>query len=357
MNKTYEEILESMKIAYFNECGVKLDENSETAKRFEAVASELFAISCYGDYIFRQAFIQTATGEYLDEHGAVRDCIRKTASKAEGTLTFYVDEPATEKIIISKDTVCSVENSPYLQYATVEEAAIEADETSVSVGAQALEAGFDYNVSAGEITVMVNAPVGVSGVRNDAAFSGGYDDESDSSFRDRIMKHYSISANGVSTQSIENVVLLLDFVTDCFIPVAENPGEIVAIVATKNNSLTQAQTEQIKSAIGISELTGASVDVQVAQLQNFSVTVEANIRSGFNKDEIKNQIADTVTELCSANRIGRAVVLNTISKSLLSFDGISSFNVYSNEAFGEVVPCDSKSYLHLDNLVVNCFDE
>lgn len=357
MNKTYEEILESMKNAYFNECGERVYENSAVSKRFEAVASELFALSCYGDYIFRQAFIQTATGKYLDEHGAVRNCIRKTASKAEGALTFYVDEPAAEKIIIAKSTVCSVENSPYLQYATVEEGVIEVGETSVCVNAQALEAGYDYNAGAGEVTVMVNAPVGVSGVRNEAAFSGGYDDESDSSFRDRIMKHYSISANGVSTQSIENVVLLLDFVTDCFIPNAQNPGEIVAVVATKSNSLSQAQTEQIKSAIGISELTGASVDVQVAQLQNFSVTVEADIRAGFDKNEIRNQIESTVRELCSANRIGRAVVLNTISKSLLAIDGISSFNVYSNEAFGEVVPCGSKSYLHLENLVVNCFDE
>lgn len=357
MNKTYEEILEGMKNAYFSACSERVDENSAVSKRFEAVASELFALSCYGDYIFRQAFIQTATGGHLDEHGAVRNCLRKTASKAQGVLTFYVDEPALEKILIGKNTVCSAENSPYLQYATVEESMINAGETSVCVKAQALETGYDYNADAGEITVMVNAPVGVSGVRNESAFSGGYDDESDSSFRDRIMKHYSISANGVSTQSIENVVMMLDFVTDCYIPNAQNPGKIVAIVATKTNSLSSAQSEQIKNAIGISELTGADVDVQVAQLQNFSITVEADIRAGFNKEEIKNQIEDTVREFCSACRIGRALILNTISKKMLSLEGISSFNVYSNEAFGEVVPCESKSCLHLEKLVVNCFNE
>ncbi|MGN1202385.1 MAG: baseplate J/gp47 family protein, partial [Eubacterium sp.] len=294
---------------------------------------------------------------YLDEHGAVRECIRKKADYAKGTLTFYVDEPAAEKIVISENTVCSAENSPYLQYATTAVGAIEAGDTSVTVPAAAIGTGYDYNVQAGVINVMVNAPVGISGVRNDSAFTGGYDDESDSSYRDRIMKHYSISANGVGTQSIENAVLLLDFVTDCFIPNAENAGEIVIIIAAKSNSITQSQVGQVKNKVGIGELTGAVIDVQLAQPQNFSAVVEADIRAGFDKAEIKSTIENTVKEICSACRIGRALPLNTISKKLIAIDGISSFNIYSNDAYGEVVPCDSRSFLYLNDLAVNCFDE
>ena len=38
MNKTYEEILEEMKTAYFDECSEKIDENPASLKRIEAVA-------------------------------------------------------------------------------------------------------------------------------------------------------------------------------------------------------------------------------------------------------------------------------------------------------------------------------
>lgn len=65
MNLTYEEILENMKKAYFDECKVNVDNMSDLGKRFETVASELFALSCYGDYIFKQAFVQTATENTL----------------------------------------------------------------------------------------------------------------------------------------------------------------------------------------------------------------------------------------------------------------------------------------------------
>lgn len=357
MNKTYDEILNSMKNAYFNACGKKMDDNSNTAKRLEAVASELFSLSCYGDYIFRQAFVQTASKKNLDRHGALRGCIRKSASKASGYLTFYVDEPAAERILIGKGTVCSVLNMPYIQFTVTQAGAIEIGQTDATVPVQALGTGYSYNAKAGTVTVMVNAPVGISGVRNDTDFSGGCDDESDSSYRERIIKHYAILPNGMNAQSIENTILMLDFVTDCFIPDAENGGEITVVAATKSNSLSREEENRIIQAVGIAELTGSFVNVELARPQGFSVSVEADIRSGFDKTQIADKIKSAVKELCSACRIGREFVLSRISRVLIGIDGISSFNVYSGDAYGEVIPCSSRNYLCLENLVVNCFDE
>lgn len=357
MNKKYDEILESMKNTYFNECGEKLNSDSQVIKRFEAVASELFALSCYGDYIFRQAFIQTASEENLDRHGELRGCSRKKAASAKGTLTFYVEEPAEEKIMVNENTVCSVENSPYLQYFVTEGGAIEAGMTSVTLPAQAMGTGDDYNMEKDKITVMVNAPVGISRVSNDTDFTGGYDEESDTSYRERIIQHYSIEPNGVNAKSVANAVMLLDFVTDCYIPQAQTAGEITIVVATKNNTISLPQIFEIKKSIGISEVTGAEDQIYLAQKQNFSLTVEVNIRSGFDKENMQSIIENEIREICSVHKIGKELPLNTISKGLVSIDGISSFNIYSNDAFGDIIPCDSKCYLNLDGLAVNCFDE
>lgn len=357
MNKTYEEILAGLKKAYFDECAEVPDPHSLTARRFEAVASEIFSLSCYGDYIFKQAFIQTACGDNLDKHGVLRNCRRKKAEPAGGILTFSIKEPSETQIIINAGTVCSVEKSPYLQFATTENGVIEAGRLSVDIPAESLGTGYDYNVDAKAITVMVNAPVGISSVTNNSAFSGGYDDESDSSYRERIMKNYSALPNGVNAQSIANSILMLDFVTDCYVAGVQNPGEISVIVSTKNHLLTDSQKEQIRRSVGIDELIGAVVHVECADVQNISVFVEAEVRFGFDKDEVKSVIEQTVSEVCSVCRIGRPLTLSKISKRLAVLSQLSSYNVYSRHAYGDIIPCNSNSYLYLNDLAVNCFDE
>lgn len=357
MNKTFDEIISEMKNAYFNSKGENLEENSEILKRFEAVASELYALSCYGDFIFKQAFVQNATGEYLDAHAALRGVTRKKAGKSKGQLSFFINEASEENIIIPQSTVCSVLKKPYLQYATDTEAIIPAGELSVTVSATALSPGEEYNVGAGKISVMVNAPAGVYGVTNNEKFADGCNEESDSSLRRRIIDHYAYSPNGVSCQSVANVIMDLDFVIDCSIPACENPGEITVVVRTNPEEISMKEYVMIQASVGIAELVGGSVNVVFAESEDFSILVEANVRSGFDKSEIENQISELVREICSALKIGEHISLNTISKQLVKIDGISDFNIYSNDAFGDVINCGAQNYLHLNQLVVNCFDE
>lgn len=357
MNKTYEEILSEMKTAYFNSKGERLEENSEILKKLEAVASELYSLSCYGDYIFKQAFVQTATGSYLESHGILRGVTRKTACSSKGELTFYVNEVSDQNIVIPQGTVCSARSNPYLQFSTDEEVTLTAGELEVTVGATAMGTGEEYNVKSGEITVMVNAPTGVAGVKNAQAFTGGWNDESDSSLRQRIIDHYAMSPNGISCQSVANVVMNLDFVADCNISLPENSGVITVVVKTKSGELSSKEKYQIQDTVGIAELVGATVSVVLSQNEDFSIVVEVKVRSGFDKTEIQNQITNAVNEICSALKIGTPLSLNTISKQLVKIDGISEFNVYSDKALGEVVNCGAQNCLHLSELAVNCFDE
>lgn len=357
MNKTYNEFLEEMKGVYFNAKGEKLEENSEIMKRLEAVASELYALSCYGDYIFKQAFVQSATGEYLDALGALRGVTRKTAGTSKGELSFYLTEASAENIVIPQGTVCSVSGKPYLQYATDSEVTLSAGELSVNVSATALSTGEEYNAPSGTVTVMVNAPAGIYGVTNNAEFTGGCDEERDTSLRRRIIDHYAYAPNGVSCQSVANVVMNLDFVADCNIPFPENPGVITVVVKTKSGELSAKEKYQVQDAVGFAELVGGSVNVVLAEREEFSVSVDANIRQGFDTTETKNQISYCVKEVCSGLKIGEPLSLNAISKELIKIEGISEFNVYSNEALGGVVNCGAKNCLHLNELVVNCFDE
>lgn len=357
MNLTFNDLVTQMKNSYFSVTGETLLEDSETAKRLEAVASELYSLSCYGDYIFKQAFVQTATGKYLDYHAQLRGVTRKTASSSAGEVTFSVIEPLEEDIIIPKGTVCSVYAKPYLQFATDSETVLEAGSLNVTAAVTALGEGEEYNVEANQVTVMVNAPTSIYSVVNSQEFTGGCNEESDASLRIRILNHYAMPANGVSCQSVENVIMNLDYIVDCNVFLSQTSGKITVIVKTKTGELEPRQKYEIQDALGFAELVGASVEVVVCGEEDFTVVVEANVRYGFDKTEIENQISQAVNEVCSALKIGEPLSLNTISKQLIKIDGISIFNVYSNQALGEVVNCSGENCLHLSDLVVNCFDE
>lgn len=357
MKMTYDKIINEMKNTYFDTCGERLTDGSPVLKRLEAAASEIYALFCYGDYIFKQAFVQSATGDSLDAHAELRGLERKSASCATGELTFYLGEEGAENIFIPKGTICSVNGKPYLQYATTMNAIIEAGRMSISIPAASIGNGQEYNVGDGEITVMVNAPASVTGVINADAFTGGTDDECDLSLRNRIISVYSAYNNGINCSFIANVICNLDFVLDCFVSSGNAGGEVVVVVKTKTGMLSISDINRIKNAVGIDTAVGGYVTVAIAQPQDYSMVIEANIRSGFNKNDVEAEVEHLTREICSSLKIGEALELNKISKALVGVEGLSDFNVHSNNSLGGVINCGSRQFLQLNDLVVNCFGE
>lgn len=356
MNYGYNEILEALVKEYEKLSDEALWSESEMYKRFEAIASELYALSCFANKNMKQAFAQTATGSYLDIHARLKDIERKPASFAKGKLLFSINEALDEDITIPKGTVCSVKDNPYLQFSTSQEAVIPSGELSVMCDASAIESGRAHNVKSGMITVMVNAPVGVGSVTNPQAFSGGKDEESDTHLRNRIMSHYSTAQNGVNASSIENLILGLDYIRDCHIPNAFLSGVMSVFVCTTDDFLDDGQIEEICSLIKIDKLFGAEVTVDLAFPASFSVSVEVHIKSGYEKDNIEQEVYDTVRDICLASRIGRPLEFNTISNALSKFDGIEKFRVTSPQALGDAVYCDYDEYLLLDSLAVEVIE-
>lgn len=341
-----------MKSAYHEECGYPVEDNSALLKDYEIVASELYALSCYGDYIYKQAFVQSATGENLDRLGELRCCTRKTASRAQGVLTFTVGEVLSEDIVIPVGTVCSVSEKPFIQFATTEQGVITAGQSEVSVGAQALGDGDEYNVKPNKVNVMVNAPLGVIGVTNAEKFDGGYNQESDSHYRKRILNNYLIVQNGVNAASYENVVLLLDFVTDCHIAPASETQCMRIYVSTKSNTLTKDDKWIIQNQIPFLVATGIKAEILLAQTKPVELKVDMIVKRGFNADEISERLEQIVWDVFSALRIGESIELNTLRKELIKIDGIASYSFYSEDIIGDVIR-SCNDVLTLGELTVN----
>ncbi|MBQ7740593.1 MAG: baseplate J/gp47 family protein [Eubacterium sp.] len=354
MKITYDSIINKLKEAYFEKTGERVFEESDLSARFQAVASELFSLAAYGEFILSQAFPQSAKSEYLDLHAALRGMTRKQPSKARGTLTFMLNEAALSDVEIPQGTVCASEKSAYIQFETTESAVIQAGETAVDVPARALECGAQYNVSSGEVSVMVTPPVGVSSVINDKPFEFGYDSESDEALRERLVNSYSIPKSGMSFDSIRQQLLQLDGVLDAGVFMGEN-NSINVYVKSAQNVISQELENEIRDNIPFADMLGYTVNVFECETVSFDLALDITAESS-KLESVARSAEKALEYLKNASQIGRRIELSRIAYSLSDIDGVKYCDIASPSADGGIINCTKSQALKLADLTVNCHE-
>lgn len=355
MKLTFNQIVNSMKNTYTEKCGYTIGKNSSEEKAIEAFASELYNISCYGDFILKQAFVRTATGEYLDSHGELRGCVRKAPEKAIGVLKFGISLPSVEDIIIEAGTVCSIRDYPLIQFETLEQGIIKAGECSVEIRAQAVECGEKYNVGANTVTVMVNAPIGVEFVNNQNEFYGGYNGETDGAYRRRIIETYKLPSFEMSRKTIENRVKQIECVTDCILYDTDTAGSINVMVSTKNDLLDDDVKKQVEYCVGFAELIGAAVNVTLAEPKAVNLTAELLYTADKALSEITQTAYNKIHDFFAERAIGNSMSVSSLTNEMLKIDGVEEFNLYSDSILAGYIFCPQDAYVKLGELEVNCY--
>lgn len=138
----------------------------------------------------QQRFLQNATGEVLDAHGAERGLTRLEPTPASDTIKFTLSAEQTRNVLIPQGTRVTPDGLVF--FATIDNLTIASGYTTGEVVAECQEPGEDYNgIEAGTITTLVDPINYVSDVTNLYGTDGGddgeaYDTEGDDHFRDRI---------------------------------------------------------------------------------------------------------------------------------------------------------------------------
>lgn len=352
MSKAFDEILESMKTEFFERCGKRVDSFGELNARFESVASEIFSLYCRCDFVLKQAFAQSAGGEYLDFHAALRGMTRKRASKAEGSLTFTISQVSERDTEIPEGCLCSLEGKPTIQYVTTEAGVIPAGEESVTVAAQAAECGSEYNVEAGTVTVIVNPPLTVAGVTNSVPFENGFDEESDEKLRKRILSSYSIPQSGFSFKSINEAVMSVEGVTDCNAYISGN-RLIVSINA--GGAVTQEIRTAVRNKLYFFDVIGMQSDIVSAAPYDYSLKIDVKCNVS-EYTRIGEEVEKCVRKYTQAQRIGENLNLSKISYSVSCIEGVDYCEIASVRALDGVIHCDNNKYLRLNSLEVDCHE-
>ena len=166
----------------------------------EAVASEFWIFLQLLKQKVKDSSVLTAEGDALSQVVlAPLPEGRYPGTRATGVLMFSRPTPAQSDITIPVGTICAAisDSGKLIEFQTAEVVVLEAGETSVLVEATAISVGSAGNVSIGAVSIIRTPIVGISSCSNDAAFTGGTDQESDEDLRKRAL--YTIWVNGRAT--------------------------------------------------------------------------------------------------------------------------------------------------------------
>lgn len=342
-----------MKNAFFEATGEGVDLYSDIGARFQAVASELYSLSCYEDFVLKQAFPHTATGKYLDYHAQLRSKSRKEPLKARGVLTFSLNEPLENDVEIPAGTICSIKEQPFIQFETDENAVILAGECFVDVKATALGAGEKYNASVGTINAMVNPPISVDRVTNNCAFIGGVDAEGDEKLRRRILKSYKVPQNGVTLNSISQSIESIDGVLDCV--VYYDDGVYSAYVKTPDNTIDGNIYALVEDAFTIALLLHYDVIIDSASPKDINLKVLCK-SSNKNKAELDDMIKRSILDCFDSVGIGESMNVDRLIMCVAKIDDIDEVEIFSPEFEGGFIPLQNNEFLKLGKLEVSLYD-
>ena len=189
-------------------------------RRLFAEAQNVFLTSYQNtaNELFKQRFLEYASGEVLDAHGENENCPRLPKEKAKTMQRFYVDAALNMNVIIPEQTRVTADSEKY--FATKEVAVIEAGSLYTDVEVEAAEGGEDYNGFAkGLISSLVDQVPYISKTENLEVTTGGDNGEpypaedggaGDERYRERIKLARSAKSTAGAISTYEYYAKMAD---------------------------------------------------------------------------------------------------------------------------------------------------
>jgi len=321
-----ETIYETMKQRLMSLTGLTVADGGDLSLRLYAAAAELYSLWEQTEFVVRQCFPQTASGNYLDDHAQVRGIQRRDGAVSIGTLQFSISAAAGKDLKIPKGLVCA--DGAGNRFETVEAGIIPVGQLSCQVPARAMEAGTAGNVPADSITYMVQAPVGVETCTNPAAFTDGSDGEEDDSLRKRILESYQKLPNGANVAYYETQALNVDGVTAVqVLPRNRGVGTVDIVIATENGVPSQTLMDTVQAKLRSQR--EICVDLQVLPPEERSVDVAAviSVNGNYMAAEVIENVKTALSGYFTGKRLGEPVLLAKLGNLIYQVPGVENYQI------------------------------
>lgn len=327
--QTYDEILNSMTQKYTELSGITPDERSDIAIRLRVLAGEIYSNAVNAEWLKRQMFVSFAEGEYLDLHASERGLARREATNSFGEVTFSVTEAATESIIIPKGTVVAGFAS-LLRFETLSDAILYAGKTSVTVEAESMGTGREYNVLSGSISVMVTPPSGIDAVTNAKAFSGGCDRESDESLRERVINSLKSPVNSTNCAYYEAMAESVDGVSSAsVVPRGRGVGTVDVYVAADGVEASDETVSNVQTLLSSAREVNVDVLVKKAESSPVNFYLKIEVQEGYDFDDVKGRCKTAISDYIASRGAGGDVLMCQVAERVYHTEGVKEFSFVS----------------------------
>ncbi|HBD85965.1 MAG TPA: phage tail protein [Clostridiales bacterium] len=326
--KTTDELYAEMKATYAQATGLALNDGGDMALRLYAAAAQLSSLWAQADFVARQSFPQTAQGDYLDYHAEIRGVERAAASKAAGTIRFYIPSALENDLTIPEGVVCMT--AAETGFVTTAPTEIKAGELYGDAAAQAVEAGASGNAPAFAISYMTLAPTGVSACANPEAFRGGAQAEDDNSLRKRVVESYQTLPNGANAAYYEAQALNTDGVAAVsVIPKHRGIGTVDVFIAAWGGIPPQALVDAVQEKLDARR--EICVDISVSAPEAVGIAVEAAVSAGagYSQEAVATAVEAALNAYFTGERLGRDVLLAELGNVIFSVGGVKNYRIVS----------------------------
>ena len=324
--KTIDEIYREMLACFGEETGLEPREGTDLSARMYALAAQVYALYVQADWVTRQAFPQTAEGEYLDYHAQLRSLERKPALPAQGTVRFTAGEASQSDRSIPEGTVCMT--AGLVRFATTQAAVLPAGELTVDVPVQALEPGTAGNVSAQTVVSMAVAPMGIASCTNPQAFAGGADGEGDEELRARILDTFRRLPNGANAAFYEQGALSFDQVAAAaVIPKPRGLGSVEVIVSTLAGTPGEELLELLQDYFEQRREIAVDVQVKAPTPVTVNVAVQVKAKGGWDKTQVLDQVEEALEGWFDGKLLGQDVLLARLGSLIYGCDGVENYAI------------------------------
>lgn len=325
---------------YEEESGFRPGNESDVMIRLRVLAGEIYRERVYAEYIMRQMFPATATGEYLDAHAAQRGLSRKNATAATGEVTFTTDAEEHGDILIPEGTqVCTIDDQ--LRFVIDSDTVLSASAQSVNADAHAAQAGAAYNIIAGKIGILVTPIPGISTVSNSAGFTGGSDAESDELLRERIIDSYRNIANGANAAYYRSVALSVDGVyAASAVGCARGVGTVDVYASARGAALSADKIAEIQSLLDEKREVNVDVRAVAATALNVNLYIRLVVLEGYDFDTVAANVHTAVEDYVNGLGIGTDLRLSKIGEVIYHIEGVADYKFLESYGSDREIPSD-----------------
>lgn len=315
-----------MKNAYISESGAEFDEVSDISLRLKVLAGEIYSMQTSLEWLKRQLFPSSATGEFLDRFAEQRGLVRRAATKATGALTFSVNDVKATDIIIPRGTVVSSDTETPVRVYTTEDGVLTASTYSVVIPAEAENEGYSGNIKTGNANVPVSVPSEIDSVRNASAFRGGADEEGDTTLRERILNSYTAQPNGMNASYYIALATSVQGIDKAgVIPKQRGAGSVNVYVTGSGGDLSNEKLAEVQALINRERELNVDVRVANATELDYDLDVTVTPKAGYESAEVIGLCTSAFEDYLNAIPIGGKLYLSTLGKYFLDTGCIETY--------------------------------